>query len=589
MVVDTSTGADALYITRSGATSQALKIFTDDATCYLEAIQDENTGQYGSVQIALDAGGVNNFFSVSDGVNGTSRLYISNNGNGGYFNSGNFGIGTTSPSKRLHVRSDANEGIFMEGTGGGHWFNFKSGTSNLWSMGAQNGLMGWYNRTDSTYKMVITDSGNVGIGLTNPTVPLQVSGKIYTDNKVQASTAVMGTYSGYAMFGSNSSGTGVAIGRDGANFDLYVTSAGNIVLGRGSGDGNGRRFLSVEGGNLTGSANPVTGALKIALPTARYGSNTMLAFKVVIYEYTTGETYEYRISGYNYSDHAWRNVAVIATTDSGVQHNVRWGNDGSRECVWIGETNTTWSYPQAYITELTVGYSGFSFDGWADGWDMSWVTSFNTVTQSRLPSRLGRNLVVDTVSVGENNIGDGVMAVRGGDLILDRGKELRWTNATGSGEYIYSKTSAPYDVTIHSGAYDALQCPNSGEVRINHNGSQKFVTTSSGVSITGSLTASGDVIAYSDARTKEKIVTVDDPIGKVVSMRGVFYNKIGEQERRVGVIAQEVEKILPEVVTEDQDGIKGVAYGNIVGVLIEAIKEQQKQIDELKAMINGGT
>ena len=437
--------------------------------------------------------------------------------------------------------------------------------------------MKFYVNSSGTESMLVHSAG------------VDVTNRLYATSKVQANTAQMHDRNGYAMFGSNSSSRGVAIGRDGTNFDLYVTGGGNTVLGRGSGDYNGRRFLTVEGGNLTGTTSSQTGALKIALPTARYGSNTMLTFKVVIYEYATGETYEYRISGYNYSDHAWRNVAVIATTDSGAQHNVRWGNDGTRECVWIGETNSTWNYPQAYITELTVGYSGFSFDGWADGWDMSWVTSFNTVTQSRLPSRLGRNLVVDTVSVGENNIGDGVMAVRGGDLILDRGKELRWTNATGSGEYIYSKTSAPYDVTIHSGAYDALQCPNSGEVRINHNGSQKFVTTSSGVSITGSLTASGDVIAYSDARTKEKIVTVDDPIGKVVSMRGVFYNKIGEQERRVGVIAQEVEKILPEVVTEDQDGIKGVAYGNIVGVLIEAIKEQQKQIDELKAMINGST
>jgi len=68
-------------------------------------------------------------------------------------------------------------------------------------------------------------------------------------------------------------------------------------------------------------------------------------------------------------------------------------------------------------------------------------------------------------------------------------------------------------------------------------------------------------------------------------MRGVNYNKIGEQKRSTGVIAQELLEILPEAVHQDEEGMYSVAYGNIVGVLIEAIKEQQKQIDELKKML----
>ena len=68
-------------------------------------------------------------------------------------------------------------------------------------------------------------------------------------------------------------------------------------------------------------------------------------------------------------------------------------------------------------------------------------------------------------------------------------------------------------------------------------------------------------------------------------MRGVSYNKIGEQEKKVGVIAQEILEVLPEVVSQDETGTYSVAYGNIVSVLIEAIKEQQKQIDELKSKL----
>ena len=104
---------------------------------------------------------------------------------------------------------------------------------------------------------------------------------------------------------------------------------------------------------------------------------------------------------------------------------------------------------------------------------------------------------------------------------------------------------------------------------------------------TGSFTASGDVTAYSDERLKSDITTIEDALNKVKNLRGVMFDKTdtlsSELKRSTGVIAQEVEKVLPEVVHNDiNTGYKSVAYGNIVGVLIEAIKEQQEQIDKLK-------
>ncbi len=117
-----------------------------------------------------------------------------------------------------------------------------------------------------------------------------------------------------------------------------------------------------------------------------------------------------------------------------------------------------------------------------------------------------------------------------------------------------------------------------GAAKLYFNGSEKLATSSAGVSVTGALTASGDVTAFSDERLKSDIETIDNALDKVMNMRGVSYTK--QAEKGVGVIAQEIEKVLPEVVTDGE--YKSVAYGNIVGVLIEAIKEQQKQIDELK-------
>lgn len=82
--------------------------------------------------------------------------------------------------------------------------------------------------------------------------------------------------------------------------------------------------------------------------------------------------------------------------------------------------------------------------------------------------------------------------------------------------------------------------------------------------------------------TKENIETVENGLDLVSQLRGVWYNKIAEEDRKVGVIAQEVEEVLPEVVHTDTEGMKSVDYGKMVGVLIEAIKELKQEIDELK-------
>ena len=100
----------------------------------------------------------------------------------------------------------------------------------------------------------------------------------------------------------------------------------------------------------------------------------------------------------------------------------------------------------------------------------------------------------------------------------------------------------------------------------------------------GAFTATGNITAYSDISLKKNIELIPNALDKVLSLRGVTYNRtdIENEPKQSGVIAQEVEKVLPEVVSTDEEGIKSVAYGNMVGLLIEAIKEQQQQIDELK-------
>ena len=106
------------------------------------------------------------------------------------------------------------------------------------------------------------------------------------------------------------------------------------------------------------------------------------------------------------------------------------------------------------------------------------------------------------------------------------------------------------------------------------NGGQELTLNSS-----GDLTATGNVTAYSDERLKTNIHTVEDALNMVCDMRGVFFEKDGQPS--VGVIAQEMQKSLPEVVHDDGEYLS-VAYGNIVGVLIEAIKELKYEVEELR-------
>ena len=101
----------------------------------------------------------------------------------------------------------------------------------------------------------------------------------------------------------------------------------------------------------------------------------------------------------------------------------------------------------------------------------------------------------------------------------------------------------------------------------------------------GNLTMLNNVTAYSDARLKTDVVKIENALDKVQQLNGYTYTRTDTGSKQTGVIAQEVMKVLPEVVMGSEDTHYSVAYGNMVGLLIEAIKEQQGQINELKLTI----
>jgi hypothetical protein len=93
-----------------------------------------------------------------------------------------------------------------------------------------------------------------------------------------------------------------------------------------------------------------------------------------------------------------------------------------------------------------------------------------------------------------------------------------------------------------------------------------------------------DLNSTSDINLKTNISPINDPLEKILQLNGVQFNWISSNEPSIGVIAQEIEKIFPELV-RDIEIHKTVNYNGLIGVLIEAIKTQQKQINQLKKQI----
>ena len=103
------------------------------------------------------------------------------------------------------------------------------------------------------------------------------------------------------------------------------------------------------------------------------------------------------------------------------------------------------------------------------------------------------------------------------------------------------------------------------------------------VDSSGNLIADGNLTAYSDESLKDNISTIDNALDKVKNLTGVTYNMKSSGERGVGLIAQNVQKVIPEAVLQSEETkLLSLAYGNLVGVLVEAIKELESRVEELE-------
>ena len=183
---------------------------------------------------------------------------------------------------------------------------------------------------------------------------------------------------------------------------------------------------------------------------------------------------------------------------------------------------------------------------------------------------------------GAVKIGDGVgsggggLAIYGGTVNQSSGQDaalyVRHDSTADWGMWLYKQHEYGFRIDSNSSATLSLAIyDQSNNLKHQFKGNGDYV-------------ASGAVDSTSDIKLKTNIKTIDSALDKVLQLRGAEYDRIDkDNQHEIGVIAQEVEKVIPEVVHGDET--KSVSYGNMVAVLIEAIKEQNDVINKMKKEI----
>jgi hypothetical protein len=169
-----------------------------------------------------------------------------------------------------------------------------------------------------------------------------------------------------------------------------LTSIGNIDAKALTNQGSGLRVVNPDGASYATTNSSVVGAIKITLPVS--WTSTMMRMTIKVYEYTMDESFEVEVGGYTYgSGSTWINTTakIIGSPNKGRNYNVRFGHDGSKCCIYIGEVGSNWSYPQVAVTDFYAGFQGYSAGTWNDGWDVTFATTLGTITKTHSNVEVG--------------------------------------------------------------------------------------------------------------------------------------------------------------------------------------------------------
>ena len=484
--------------------------------------------------------------------------------------------------------------------------------------------------TDSgSTRFIVNGDGNVGVGLTNPSEKLTVNGNIdfpfstsgvaYFGIQPSPNNPYASNAKELVIRGANAYTAGTPTQAQ-AGGDVYIKggyAAANIGLGVYAGD------VSIEGGEVYGGST--TGAGNVIIKTAgqqRLKVNNLgnvgigtepSSFKLDVNGAIQGlgissnsvsKSYTWRLNNTGNSGNIWRRICRFDSQQSGRIKIEMTGQTGYG-------SNTAFGSVVTIIGQINNG-NNLQGSWWVEGYEAAvQAVQFELIAASQyyinvLVGSYAEYAITATISVGTLTLSDTTVSgssnvarrrwFRSETSFLDYNVGIGTTSPSEKldiqdGRLRFTNTASGRNSTIGMDDNYNFYIKNTplGNLYIG-NGTTTFVNGT--LQATGVIRSQNDVIAYysSDKHLKDNITPITNAIDKVKAIGGYEFDWNDKQEvyegHDVGVIAQEIEAVMPEVVTTRENGYKAVKYEKIVPLLIEAIKEQQKQIDELKSLLD---
>jgi len=389
--------------------------------------------------------------------------------------------------------------------------------------------------------------------------------------KISGSLTLIGTSTATSYNGTINATNGVVSGSSQITYTSISSIPGGIV----SGSSQTINYLnSAAPGVVSGSTQTIAN-----LPTGTVsGSSQVVGILGSLNTYTSSQdTKNTSIATYTSSLETKNSTLATYTASLETKNTTLATYTSSLEtknstlATYTASNDTTNTAQNTRLTTIESVTGSYETKGRSIVSGSSQVDVLSTTNIARLATT-GSNTFTGTISINSGTTGF---------LTLGASNSYGSVSSGGGGATIYLNGATRGGTT--TAASNTIVVATDGEVYITNGAanSNKIV-----VATNGNTTFSGTITESSSLRYKENVETIKYGLDKVLQMRGVTYDKKDNGVKEIGVIAEEIYEVLPELVLKNEEGeIDSVSYGRITAVLIEAIKEQQKQIEELKSLI----